>query len=184
MKFTGALFLALTLAAFAAAQTPADASGVAVRNFEWHPTHRDEKGSEHGLQKKDNLSRSDPLVQAERQRADASYDPQRLEMPSPAVRPSNRRHDGYESSVHLENTGTKTVTAVEWEHVFFADDEKRTEVRRRKLRKRTLIAPGEQKFVSQREGLEKKYDQYAPRNGQAVEVTRVVYSDGSVWQRR
>ncbi|HEX8772464.1 MAG TPA: hypothetical protein VF735_02595 [Pyrinomonadaceae bacterium] len=56
----------------------------------------------------------------------------------------------YESSLHLKSTGTKTITAVEWEHVFFADASRQKESRRFSFSKETKIKPAERKILARK----------------------------------
>jgi len=159
-------------------------TGVAVSRFEWHQTHKAERQNDYGLEKPGDYARTDPL-NPERQnpaRGVPSYDAQRLEIPAASVRSPRRVSTGYQSSLHLENTGTKTITAVEWEHVFFTDKDKQKESRRYKFRKEIKIEPGKETFVAQRIHSE-NYSEVPTRQPQKVVINRIEYSDGSVWQQ-
>ena len=111
-----------------------------------------------------------------------SSDPQRLSMPPTRVRDYRSSFDGYESSLQLENVGAKTITSVEWEHLFFSDDAKRHEVRRFSFSTKTKIGPGEQTFVGARVR-PKKSLKLPTAKRQSVIINRIIYADGSDWRR-
>ena len=92
-------------------------------------------------------------------------------------------------SAQVRNSGTKLITAVEWDYVFF-DTNNHSEIGRRKFRSDQKIAPGKSK--------ELKYFLTTPPThtvsihsldkneranlGEEVLIVRVEYADGSIWQ--
>ncbi|HEV2913186.1 MAG TPA: hypothetical protein VGX92_07710 [Pyrinomonadaceae bacterium] len=162
-------------------QSPPD---IVVYGFEWHTRHKTERRNDYGIERRGDYPRTDRLNQERRSRGRGvpGYDPQRLELPSSSDRPSQRVFNGYESSLQLKNAGTKTITAIEWEHVFFTDKDRQKELRRFRLKKRSKVGPGEQKFIAQ--GIDSlSYYRLPPAANQSVVINRIEYADGSVWQR-
>lgn len=187
MRYIVAFCLVCGLAGAATAQTVASQHAppaVAVSSFEWQPTHKIERQNDYGVKKPADYAQNDPLNPERQNPASGvtSSDPQRLSFPSYSVRASGRVFNGYQSSLHLKNVGTKTITAVEWQHVFFTDKDKQKELRRYKFRKKTKVEPGKQKFLAQRIHSE-SYSELPTRQQQSVVIDRIEYSDGSVWQR-
>lgn len=82
----------------------------------------------------------------------------------------------FELSAVFRNTGTKVITSVFWECLFFSDERETKVMLRHKFRDGKRIMPGEEvrlKHASVR-GAATEY--------KAVRITRVVYADGTVWQ--
>lgn len=179
---------ALAAACFAqAAVTGQSPPGVKVYSFDWQISYRSEPRS--GVPKTPDYSWNDPLYRERwnrerlRRAGNRVGDPDRLSMPEPSTPGRARRTPrGFESSLQLANTGAKTITAVEWQHVFYVDKEKRQELRRFDFRKEEKVLPGEQKFVAQTVSPGQVKLTSKPRQG--VELVRVEYADGTVWQRR
>lgn len=186
MRFVNVILLlcALTMMSVAQAvisrQLPDD---VVIYSFEWRPMH---KTTSIGPRKVGDYAETDPLnpknnTNRNGQKSEGAPSlSHHASIPDSVVRPAIRIFYGYESSVHIKNTGTKTITGIEWEHVFFSDKKKEKEIRRFSLRKEENIAPEEQKFIAKRLFIE-KYSALSPKARQAVEITRIEYSDGSVW---
>lgn len=97
---------------------------------------------------------------------------------------------GFMYKVSIKNTGAKLIKSLDWDHVFFDPDTK-TETGRHQFTSDEKIAPGRQKefsvFASSPPSstisvhkLEKREREIV---GESVVVVRVVYDDGSVWQR-
>lgn len=191
MRLIKLSLVTLALAVACAAQatvTPPGPPGVKVYSFDWRTRYRTDHPRS-GVPKAPDYASNDPILREawyrERQRRGArpSRDPNRLSMPeSSSPGPARRTPSGYESSLQLANTGAKTIKAVEWQHVFYADKEKRQELRRFDFRKEERVLPGEQKFVSQT--VSPGRAQLANKPRQSVEITRIEYADGSAWERR
>ena len=164
------------------AQTiPQKSPDVEIYNFEWHIRLHDIYISGSGTQLPD-YSQNDPSNPKNRNAG--SSDPKRLEMPAQSRTVYSRsRFIGYESSVQLKNAGAKTITAIEWQHVFFTDESKQNELKRFEFRKRITIEPGEQKFVANVVHPRKQSKGLPPVSKQNVVIKRIEYADGSAWQR-
>jgi hypothetical protein len=103
---------------------------------------------------------------------------------------TERPRDGYRYKVRIRNDGAKTIKLVDWDYVFF-DPDTHAEVGRQMLTSEEKVRPGDEKdldvfilsppvrTVSARQGKRKDETPFIER----VFLTRVVYSDGSVWQR-
>jgi len=89
----------------------------------------------------------------------------------------------YTARVTLKNSGAKTIKSVSWDYVF-ADAKDQKELKRYKLQSRQQILPGQTQAVSRDVGLDPKDNtQHISIGKQSVEITRIEYADGSVWQR-
>src|SRR5262249_34386410 len=77
----------------------------------------------------------------------------------------------------VKNVGVKTIKAVDWEYIFFADADEQKELKSYKFHNKIKIAPGDIKFLS------KDVNQKATSKRQKVNIIRIEYTDGSVWQR-
>ncbi|HKR00172.1 MAG TPA: hypothetical protein VJT09_05835 [Pyrinomonadaceae bacterium] len=90
----------------------------------------------------------------------------------------------YTARATLKNTGGKTIKAVSWEYVFRdAKDEK--ELKRYNLQSRQEILPGETQTITRDVGLDpKESTRHITTGKQSVEITRIEYTDGTVWRRQ
>lgn len=92
-------------------------------------------------------------------------------------------------SAQVRNNGDKTVTAVDWDYVFF-DTYSQNEVGRRQFRSEVKIAPGKSKgfkYVvasppAQTVSIHSLDKNERTNLGEGILIVRVEYSDGSVWQ--
>lgn len=162
--------------------------GVKVHSFDWQTRYRSDHPTS-GVPKAPDHSWNDPILRERwyrerlRRGGRGVGDPDRLSMPEPSTPGRARRTPrGYQSSLQLANTGAKTITAVEWQHVFYVDKQRRQELRRFDFRKEGKVLPGEQKFVSQT--VSPGQVQLTNKSRQSVELVRVEYADGTAWQRR
>jgi hypothetical protein len=155
-----------------------DSSPVVVHSFHWRTNSRNEWSSGSKSSDLPDYGTGDLNNPARR----TSTDPQRLQMPPTSIRDYRTYFKGYESSLQLENVGAKTITSVEWEHLFFSDDEKRNEVKRFSFSQKTNIAPGEQKFIGQHVRPKRRL-KLPTATRQSVIINRIIYADGSVWRR-
>ncbi|HEX8633571.1 MAG TPA: hypothetical protein VF703_05405 [Pyrinomonadaceae bacterium] len=97
---------------------------------------------------------------------------------------------GFMYKVSLRNTGAKVVKSLDWDHVFFDTDTK-VETGRHQFTGDEQIAPGKQKefsvFISSPPSstvsVHKLQRRERERIGETIVIVRVVYADGSVWQR-
>ncbi len=92
-------------------------------------------------------------------------------------------------SAQVKNSGDKTITAVDWDYVFF-DTNSQNEVGRRQFRSEEKIAPGkskELKYMITRPPTQTVSIHSLDKNerhnlGEGILIVRVEYSDGSVWK--
>ena len=97
---------------------------------------------------------------------------------------------GFMYKVSVRNTGTKAIKSLDWDHVFFDTDTK-AETGRHQFTGDEKIAPGKQKefsvFVSSPPSSTISVHKLQKRErdtlGESIVVMRIVYADGSVWQR-
>lgn len=82
------------------------------------------------------------------------------------------RHETY---MLVMNSGNKIIKKIDWDYVFFSDAAMKQELKRHQFRTKKKIAPGEVKFLS--ENVLKR----APSKYQRVYISRVEFSDGSIW---
>jgi hypothetical protein len=82
-----------------------------------------------------------------------------------------------EANALVKNLGAKTIKSVEWEYIFYSNDDPAKELKRYKFRNKIKIAPGETKFLN------KDVSERALSKRQKVRITRLEYTDNSTWQR-
>jgi hypothetical protein len=97
---------------------------------------------------------------------------------------------GFMYKVKVQNAGTKAIKTLDWDHVFFDPDTK-VETGRHQFTSDEKIAPGKQKeftvFASMPPSQTisvydlNKQDRVAV--GEVIVIMRILYADGSVWQR-
>ena len=96
---------------------------------------------------------------------------------------------GYRYKVRVRNDGAKTIKSIDWDYVFI-DKETREEISRRQLTSDEKIQPGKEKELSvfilsppsKTMKLDKSLKGEAPFV-ERIELFRISYSDGSVWQK-
>ncbi|HLL14276.1 MAG TPA: hypothetical protein VK388_04290 [Pyrinomonadaceae bacterium] len=97
---------------------------------------------------------------------------------------------GFMYKVSVKNTGTKAIKSLDWDHVFFDTDTK-AESGRHQFTGDEKIAPGKQKEFtvftpsppSRTVSVYKLQKRERDTLGESIVVVRIVYEDGSVWQR-
>jgi len=97
---------------------------------------------------------------------------------------------GFMYKVSVKNTGTKAIKSLDWDHVFFDTDTK-AESGRHQFTGDEKIAPGKQKEFTvftpspptRTVSVHKLQKGERDALGESVVVVRIVYADGSVWQR-
>ena len=209
MKTLGMILLSLLACAPAAAQNPAEpppspsteAHGVSVVKATW----RKEVFNPALLE--DPLSASDNTVQLLRERKEITRENNSRAQAGIRLRPLPARAAGepatgptelppvdprvsYLYEVKVVNRGTKKISSLVWEYVLF-DPATEREVGRHAFETKTGIGVGKQQTLSARSGYppasvvdvsksdKDKRGQYAER----VEIRRVVYEGGAVWER-
>jgi len=90
----------------------------------------------------------------------------------------------YTAKASLKNTGAKSIKAVSWDYVF-TDKANQKEVKRFKIQSKQQIPPGETVTLLKDIGLDPEEDtRQLGQSKQAVEITRIEYTDGSVWRKQ
>ena len=97
---------------------------------------------------------------------------------------------GFMYKVTVRNAGTKIIKSLDWDHVFFDPDTK-VETGRHQFTSDEKIAPGKQKEFTVFASLPPSqtisvYDlnkQERATVGETIVIVRVLYADGTVWQR-
>lgn len=91
--------------------------------------------------------------------------------------------------VTVKNTGTKTITAIAWEYLFF-DSDKVEQVGQHSFRQQVKIRPGKSIELIGRSAFPPtrvldaaKAQQPRPELSEEVSIRQIQYEDGSVWQR-
>lgn len=103
---------------------------------------------------------------------------------------AERPRDGYRYKVQVRNDGPKTIKLVDWDYVFL-DPETRQEVARHLFTSEEKVRPGSVRELDvfilsppvRTVSAQGKQKQEAPPLVEQVFLMRVVYADGSVWQR-
>lgn len=92
--------------------------------------------------------------------------------------------------VTVKNAGTKAIKSLDWDHVFF-DSQTKAETGRRQFTGDEKIAPGKQKEFtvfaslppSQTISVYELNKNERANVGEMIVIMRILYADGSVWQR-
>jgi hypothetical protein len=88
----------------------------------------------------------------------------------------------YTAKATLKNTGAKTIKAVSWDYIF-TDAKERKELKRYKLQSKQQLLPGETQLLTRDVELDPKDNtRYITTGKQSIEITRIEYTDGSVWK--
>ena len=199
MKALGLVLTALLLAGSAAAQTAAPEShGVSVVKSRW------QKRLYNPALDEDPLRAANDARQLERERRETlkantvqtQLGRQRLPVPAQPANglgdiPPNESRDYYLYEVKLSNMGTKKIRSLVWVYVLY-DEATRREVGNHAFESKVGLAAGKSKSLTgfstspparvvdvSKSDKETARGQYAER----VEIHRVVYEDGTVWER-
>lgn len=206
MKTLGLILLSLLACAPAAAQNPppppaTEAHGVSVVKATWR------KQVFNPALLEDPLSASDNTAQLLRERREITRENNDRARAGTRLRPMPTRAAGepatgpselppvdprvsYLYEVKVVNTGTKKISSLVWEYVLF-DPATEREVGRHAFETKAGIGVGKRQTLSARSGQppatavdvsqsdKEKRGQYAER----VEIRRVVYEGGDVWER-
>lgn len=97
---------------------------------------------------------------------------------------------GFSYKVSFQNKGSKEITAIDWDYVFY-DLISETELGRREFGSEQKIAPGktkEVKFFVSSPPVRRISVQSLDKNerdglGERIELVRIEYADGTAWQR-
>ena len=198
MKFFGIMFFVFAIVAVSTAQTAtatSDPSDLQVVKMSWKAQTRPARD----IRPEDNNPAMQKLPGKD-QRVVRTTRGERLPVYDQAERASRESDDiwpetgatvrGYEYQATVRNTGQKEIKAVDWQYNF-TDSQDQSFVTHHRFQSMTKIAPGKEVKLS-------KFTTAAPTqvvNAKAVEnkrdkpyseqvmITRIVYTDGSVWER-
>jgi hypothetical protein len=98
---------------------------------------------------------------------------------------------GFMYKVSFKNNSTKVIKTVDWDHVFF-DSETKAETTRHQFTSDEKISPGKQKEFtvfspsppSRTVSVQKLNQRERATVGEAIVIMRILYADGTVWQRQ
>ena len=198
-RFTTLLLTALLLAMPVVAQEAADPaapSDIVILQKHWREELVDPKRETNPLQPNEDLikqTRAQKDFLKARDNAPPNQ-PTEPRMPAAGTKPVTPgwemlRTFTYEARV--KNVGAKTIKLLDWEYQFLDPNTQQVK-EQRKITSRLKLSPGKTKRLTARltrkptsvvdaDQIDRKYrDQFTER----VVVNRIVYTDGSVWQRR
>jgi hypothetical protein len=90
----------------------------------------------------------------------------------------------YTAKATLKNTGSKTIKAVSWDYVF-TDTKEQKELKRYSLQSKQQILPNETQTLMRDVGLDPKENtRHISTGKQGIDITKIEYTDGSVWRRQ
>jgi uncharacterized protein affecting Mg2+/Co2+ transport len=202
MKLGGALLFLLSLSAISPGQTPpsnsTDPADVAIVKFSWNKERINWEGDPFGgpVENFDDMrvrTRNDRRVEVNkgsaeesRIRREAKADAANIAIAKQPPRP--RYVFVYELSV--KNASAKSIKAIDWDYVFF-DTANQAETGRLQISSEEKIAPGKSKGLkvytsrppNATVSAHSLNDKERQNMGEQVFIMRIVYSDGSVWQR-
>jgi hypothetical protein len=96
----------------------------------------------------------------------------------------------YVYKAKVTNNDTKTISAIEWDYVFY-DPATEKEVKRHALKNTVKLQPGKSVELARRTAsppttvvdVQKTGKKFKEQFAERVEIQRIEYADGSVWQR-
>jgi hypothetical protein len=96
----------------------------------------------------------------------------------------------YVYKAKVTNNDTKTISAIEWDYVFY-DPATEKEVKRHALKNTVKLQPGKSVEIARRTAtppttvvdVQKTGKKFKEQYAERVEIQRIEYADGSVWQR-
>lgn len=198
-RLTFPLLITLLLATVVTAQESGDKSDptdLTVLDHSWHREFVVWGGNSNPLGPNEDLIRQ---TRAEKQVIrDRDYSlpnqPTEIPMPAPgprAIPPDSKAREVYVYSATLKNNGAKRIKAVDWEFQFLHPETQQV-MGSRRIISRVQISPGKTEVLKAQlfqqpthivsaDQMGKKYrDQFKEQ----VIIHRIVYADGSIWQRR
>jgi hypothetical protein len=90
----------------------------------------------------------------------------------------------YTARATLKNAGAKTIKIVSWDYIF-TDAREKKELKRYRLQSKQQILPGEKQLLTRDVELDPKDNtRHITTGKQSVEITRIEYTDGSVWRKQ
>jgi hypothetical protein len=196
-RLTIAVLLSLVFTISIAGQetvNSSDPTDITVLEKSWYKNFISPGGDPNPLRPNEELIRQTRAEKAEIRARDyrlpSTTEPQ---MPAPAPRPipPGRPVDTYIYKIKVQNSGAKIIRSLDWEYQFLHPVTQEVMGTRRIVSK-VKLAPGKTQVIEVRllqqpaivvsaDQLDKKYrDQFEER----VIIHRIVYSNGSVWQRQ
>ena len=169
MKILRFIFLATIVSTFQAFVQAQETPPLQIQNYEWGALRRTsfsqpiDSTAERSGRLEERLP-SDPTLRGD-------IDPYGRRKPTTQQEITRK-----ETYALVKNVGSKITKSVEWEYIFFSDDDTQKELKRYKFRNKVKIAPGDIKFLS------RDVDDKALSKRQKVNIIRVEYADGSIWQ--
>lgn len=187
MKMVATILLKLSLCACALAQTPfgtQQAPDIKVLNYRWGVVHSTTFKQNPGYgadasTPQDDRNRKEGVSKMEEIAINRQYSPDtpRINSDRYRQRKVEQRVDRVDSYAYVRNTGDKTIKAVSWRYVFYADSNYEKEVKHFSFRNKTDLTPGGQR------NLVKQVVEPAATPYQNVVIDIIEYADGSKWQR-
>jgi hypothetical protein len=195
---TFSILVALLPATLVTAQqtaTKTDPTDLTVVDHSWHRDYAGTQADSNPLQPNEDLirqTRAEKKVIRQRDNDPPSTVERPMPVPGPRPLPDGRiRRDVYVYKLTLKNNGTKRIKFVDWEFQFLHPETQEV-LGSRRITSKVKLAPGKTEKIEARllqqpthivaaDQLGKKdRDQFK----EAVIIHRIVYSDGSVWERR
>ena len=90
----------------------------------------------------------------------------------------------YTARAALKNTGAKAIKTVSWDYIF-TDAKEQKELKRYRIQSKQQVLPGETQTLMKDVELDPKENtRHITIGKQSVEITRIEYTDGSIWRRQ
>ncbi|HVF49345.1 MAG TPA: hypothetical protein VNA19_04620 [Pyrinomonadaceae bacterium] len=91
----------------------------------------------------------------------------------------------YKAQATVRNTGAKTVKSLYWDYVFADPEDASKELKRYKIQSKQQILPGQTQTLTKELFHEpKESTRHVTAGRQSVLVTRIEYTDGTVWKSK
>lgn len=203
MRFAGALLFLLSLATISPAQTPPgnppEPPDVAVDKFGWNKERINWEGDPFGgpVENFDDMrvrTRNDRRVEVNKGGAEESRIKREAKADAANIaiarRPPRPRYV-FVYELSIKNSGPKPINAIDWDYVFL-DTANQDETGRLQISSEEKIASGKSKALkvytskppNATVSAHKLDDNERQNMSERVIIMRIVYSDGSVWQRQ
>lgn len=174
---------------------PKDPTGVSVLEKSWRKEVIDPMRDPNPLKPNEDLMRQTRAQKTFIKERDNAVPNQPTEPRMPAstskpVTPERAIITRYVYRIKIKNNGEKRIKQLDWEYQFLDPDTQRV-MEQRRITSRMNLAPGKSLVIERRltrkptvvvnaDQLDRKYrDQF----GERAVINRIVYTDGSVWQR-
>lgn len=170
-----------------------DPADVIVLEQSWRKEYKDSLSDPNPLKPNEDLMRITRDQKAHIKAQDNAREGETTTHPMPAagpkpVTPERGMFTSYVYKIKVKNTGERTIKAIDWEYQFL-DPTTQEVLEQRRINSRLKLAPGKSTVLERRMTRKPTVivsaDQLArkdPFTERAV-ITRIVYADGSTWQR-